>query len=376
MHRTEPTGLIKIFYFNWLILLVVMALVGIGVAMLYAVAGGDPDTWARAHVIRFGVGLVGIFTIAFLPKTLWQYSSLLGYGFIVALLLLTLVIGIEVKGSQRWLEIAGIRLQASEFMKLALILALASYYSFLPVERVSNPIFMIPPILLTIVPAALIFMQPDLGTSLFLVILGALIMFLAGVNIWYYVVGGILAVGLVYLIFESRGTEWQLLKDYQFDRIDVFLNPELDPSDKGYQIIQSKIALGSGGIYGMGWLGGTQSQLNFLPENHTDFIFTSYAEAWGFVGTMVLLMLFGLLNVLIAISAARNHDRFGAIVTGGVGIMVFLFYMINIAMVMGMAPVVGLSLPFVSYGGSTMLILCAAIGFVENAHINRWKKPT
>lgn len=371
MQRVAPSGFLRILYFHWLLLVVIFALVGIGLIMLYAIANGNPDIWMRDQAIRFGIGLIAIFLIAFTPQVFWQYTSILGYLFIILLLILTLLIGVEVKGSQRWLQIAGIRLQASEFMKLALILAIASYYSFLPPERVSNPIFMLPPMLMTLIPAGLIFLQPDLGTALFLILLGAAMMFLAGVNIWYFIVGLVVGVGLIFVVFESRGTDWQLINDYQYDRIDVFLDPTLDPSDKGYQIIQSKIALGSGGVNGRTLEGATQSQLDFLPENHTDFIFTSYAESFGYVGTIVLLMLFGLLNIMIAISAAQNKDRFGALVTGGVGVMIFLFYMVNMAMVMGMAPVVGLSLPFVSYGGSTMLILCAAIGFVQNSHINR-----
>jgi rod shape determining protein RodA len=213
--------------------------------------------------------------------------------------------------------------------------------------------------------------QPDLGTSILLLAGGGAVMFLAGVH-WAYFAGVVaLGAGTVSAVFASRGTPWQLLQDYQYRRIDTFLDPATDPLGTGYHITQSKIALGSGGWTGRGFMQGTQSRLNFLPEKHTDFIFTTLAEEFGFLGGMALLVLYVLIIAFCVASALRNRDRFSSLVTLGIAVTFFLFFAVNMSMVMGMAPVVGVPLPLVSYGGSAMLVLMLAFGVVQSAHVHR-----
>jgi rod shape determining protein RodA len=227
------------------------------------------------------------------------------------------------------------------------------------------------PVFLILLPTALVLKQPDLGTSLLLVFGGAIIMFAAGVSWWYF--GAVAAMGgaLVAFVFTARGTLWQPLQEYQYRRIDTFLDPSSDPLGAGYHITQSKIALGSGGWTGRGFMQGTQSRLNFLPEKHTDFIFTPLAEEFGFLGGISLLMLYAGIIVFCLISAMNNKDRFGALVTIGIAATFFLFFAVNMSMVMGLAPVVGVPLPMVSYGGSAMLVLMIAFGIVQSAHVHR-----
>jgi len=217
----------------------------------------------------------------------------------------------------------------------------------------------------------LVLKQPDLGTAILLLAGGGIVMFLAGVSWWYFGALAASGAGLVSAVFASRGTDWQLIKDYQFRRIDTFLDPATDPLGAGYHITQSKIALGSGGWTGKGFMQGTQSRLNFLPEKHTDFIFTTLAEEFGFVGGISLLVLYGLIILFCIVSAVGNRDRFGALVTLGIAAAFFLFFAVNMSMVMGLAPVVGVPLPLVSFGGSAMLVLLVAFGLVQSAHIHR-----
>ena len=256
-------------------------------------------------------------------------------------------------------------------MKITLIMVLAAYYDWLPMSRLSRPLWVIFPVILILVPVALVLRQPDLGTSILLIMGGGALMFIAGVH-WAYFAVVIGAIGgLVTAVFKSRGTDWQMLADYQYRRIDTFLDPASDPLGAGYHITQSKIALGSGGWTGRGFMQGTQSRLNFLPEKHTDFIFTTLAEEFGFVGAVSLLALYALIIVFCISSAMTNRDRFASLLTLGVAVTFFLFFAVNMSMVMGLAPVVGVPLPLVSYGGSAMLILMLGFGLVQSAHIHR-----
>ena len=220
-------------------------------------------------------------------------------------------------------------------------------------------------------PSALVLKQPDLGTAILLVAGGGIVMFCAGVSWWYFIAVIAGTGGLIYTVLASRGTDWQILKDYQYTRIDTFLDPSTDPLGAGYNITQAKIALGSGGWSGKGFMQGTQSRLNFLPEKHTDFIFTTLAEEFGFIGGFSLLCLYGLIIFFCITSAVGNKDRFGSLLTLGVAVTLFLYFAVNMSMVMGLAPVVGVPLPLVSYGGSAMLVLLAAFGLVQSAHIHR-----
>ncbi len=250
-------------------------------------------------------------------------------------------------------------------------MVLAAYYDWLDISKVSRPLWVLIPVAIILVPAGLTLIQPDLGTAILLMAGGAALMWLAGVHIFYFLAVGVLGAGAVTAVFVSRGTPWQLLKDYQYRRIDTFLDPSSDPLGAGYHITQSKIALGSGGWTGRGFMEGTQSRLNFLPEKHTDFIFTTLAEEFGFVGAGSLLALYLGIILLCVVSATRNQNRFGALVTLGMAATFFLFFAVNMSMVMGLAPVVGVPLPLVSYGGSAMLILLIGFGLVQSAHVHR-----
>ncbi len=366
-----PTGFSKIFYFHWPLFFLTLAVVGVGFMMLYSVADGSLEPWARAQMERFAVGLVGMFIIAFVNIGFWRRMAPFAYVFSLILLVIVYFFGETGMGAQRWIDLGFFQLQPSEVMKVSLILMLAMYYDWLSPEQVSRPFFVIMPLLLILLPTSLVLVQPDLGTSILLVLGGGIVMFLAGVSLWYFAIALTLSGGLVAAVFISRGTSWQVLKDYQYRRIETFIDPSLDPLGAGYHITQSKIALGSGGLTGRGYMQGPQSRLNFLPEKHTDFIFTTFAEEFGFVGSISLLALYAGIIIFCIVSAMRNRDRFAAILIGGLGGTFFLFFAVNMAMVTGLMPVVGVPLPLVSYGGTAMLILMGAFGLIQSAHIHR-----
>jgi len=369
--KTTPTGLRKVLYFNWALAVLLATVAGIGFLMLYSVAGGSYTPWAEPQMKRFAVGFVAMFVIGMVPVWFWRNMSALAY--LVALLLLVAVVfvGVEGKGAQRWIDIGFMRLQPSELMKITLVMGLAAYYDWLPISRVSRPLWVLVPALMILAPVALVLRQPDLGTSILLIAGGGAMMFMAGVHWAYFAVIIAALVGLVTAVFQSRGTDWQLLADYQYRRIDTFLDPASDPLGAGYHITQSKIALGSGGWTGRGFMQGTQSRLNFLPEKHTDFIFTTLAEEFGFVGAVSLLTLYALIVFFCIASALKNRDRFSSLLTLGMAVTFFLFFAVNMAMVTGLAPVVGVPLPLVSYGGSAMLILMLGFGLVQSSHVHR-----
>ncbi|WOI56252.1 rod shape-determining protein RodA [Palleronia sp. LCG004] len=369
--KLVPTGLSKILYLNWPLVVLLCTVASVGFMMLYSVAGGSMYPWAEPQMERFAFGLTVMFVIGMVPIWFWRNVAGLAYGVSLVLLLGVEFFGETGMGAQRWIDLGIIRLQPSELMKITLVMVLAAYYDWLDTSKTSRPVWLVVPLLLIALPTYLVLRQPDLGTALLLVTGGGVVMFLAGVSWWYFmaVIGA--GVGLVSAVLSSRGTDWQLLKDYQYRRIDTFLDPANDPLGAGYHITQSKIALGSGGWTGRGFMQGTQSRLNFLPEKHTDFIFTTLAEEFGFVGAVSLLSLYVTIVIFCAVSAFRNRDRFGSLVTLGVATTFFLFFAINMAMVMGLAPVVGVPLPLVSYGGSAMLVLLAGFGLAQSAHVHR-----
>jgi rod shape determining protein RodA len=274
-------------------------------------------------------------------------------------------------GAQRWINLGFMRLQPSELGKIALVMLLASYYDWLDIRKVSRPFWVLVPVVITLIPVGLVLKQPDLGTAILMLLGAGVVMFVAGVSLWYFAAVATMGAGLVTAVMMSRGTPWQLLKDYQYKRIDIFLDPGSDPLGAGYHISQAKIALGSGGWAGRGFLQGTQSRLNFLPEKHTDFIFTTLGEEFGFLGTTSLLLLYALIILFCLHSALNNKDRFASLMTIGVAATFFFYFAVNMAMVMGLAPVVGVPLPLVSYGGSAMIVLMGAFGLVQSAHIHR-----
>ncbi|MEM8626178.1 MAG: rod shape-determining protein RodA [Pseudomonadota bacterium] len=371
-HRQAPPGLgAKLMRIDWGLMLVVGAIATIGFVMLYSVAGGSTDPWASRQMTRFGVGVVLMLVIALIDIRVWRFASPFAYGAALLLLIAVEFVGVTGMGATRWIQVGPIQLQPSELMKIGLVMALARYFDWLGPERVSHPLWLIPPCLLIAIPMALVLKQPDLGTALLLGLGGAVVMFLAGVSLWYFIAIGTAGVGAVWAVIASRGTEHQILKEYQYRRIETFLNPDADPLGAGYHITQSKIAMGSGGPDGRGFMQGTQSRLNFLPEKHTDFIFTTLAEEFGFIGSFSLLMLYLIVADLCILSCMRNRDRFGALLTGGLGAAFFFFWAVNMAMVMGLIPVVGVPLPLVSYGGSAMLVLLLAFGLIQSAHVHR-----
>ncbi|MCB2116257.1 MAG: rod shape-determining protein RodA, partial [Rhodobacteraceae bacterium] len=263
--KTVPSGLRKVLYVNWALVVLLAAAASIGFLMLYSVAGGRLDVWAEPQMKRFAVGMAGMLMIGFVPIWFWRNVSALAYVGALLLLIAVELFGDIGKGAQRWLELGPLRLQPSELMKIALVMFLAAYYDWLDVGKTSRPLWVAIPVVVILVPTFLVLKQPDLGTAILLLAGGGIVMFLAGVSFWYF--GTVIALvgALIFAVFESRGTDWQLIEDYQFKRIDTFLDPGSDPLGAGYNITQAQIALGSGGWAGKGYMQGTQSRLNFLP---------------------------------------------------------------------------------------------------------------
>jgi rod shape determining protein RodA len=369
--KTVPSGFRKVLYLNWPLILLLAAVSSVGFLMLYSVAGGRLDRWAEPQMQRFALGMTVMIIVGMAPIWFWRNISLIAYVGSILLLLAVELFGAIGMGAQRWIDIGPLRLQPSELSKITLVMMLAAYYDWLDPKKVSHPFWVLVPIVLIVLPTGLTLIQPDLGTAILLLAGGGIVMFVAGVSWWYF--GTVIAAGAgaIYAVFASRGQPWQLLEDYQFRRIDTFLDPSQDPLGSGYHITQATIALGSGGLSGRGFMQGTQSRLNFLPEKHTDFIFTVLAEEFGFVGAFSLLVLYGLIIFFCIASAMTMKDRYSALLTYGVAATFFLYFAVNMSMVMGLAPVVGVPLPLVSYGGSAMLVLLAAFGLVQSAHVHR-----
>lgn len=369
--KTVPTGWRKILFINWGLVALIIGAAASGFVMLISVAGGSLDPWASAQMQRFSIGLVAMFVIAMTPIWIWRNVSVPIYVIALLLLLLVEFLGSTGMGAQRWINLGFINLQPSEVAKIALVMLMAAYYDWLPSDKVSRPFWVLVPLIFISLPVLLVIQQPDLGTSILLLLSGVTVMFLAGVHWIYFGTVMALSTGLVLALFKSRGTEWQLLQEYQFLRIDTFLNPDSDPLGAGYHITQSKIALGSGGWTGRGFMEGTQSRLNFLPEKHTDFIFTTIAEELGFVGTISILAIYVAIIIFCLFSALRHKERFSSLLSLGLTVTFFLFFAVNMSMVMGLAPVVGVPLPLISYGGSAMLVLMGAFGLIQSAHVHR-----
>ncbi len=354
----------KLLEFNWGFLLLLTVISGIGFAMLYSVADGSFSPWALKQMIRFGAGVVIMIVVALIDLRLWMRIAYPLYG--VALVLVTAVdiVGFKGMGAQRWLDLGIIQLQPSEVMKVALLLALARYFHGLALDEVSRLRNLIVPVLLVIVPVGLVVKQPDLGTAILLTISGGTIFFAAGLAWRYFIITGLAVVGAIPVV-------WDRLHDYQRDRVFTFLDPERDPLGAGYHILQSKIALGSGGLFGKGFMAGTQAHLNFLPEKQTDFIFTMLGEELGFVGGIVLLSFYAVTLILATNVALQCRNQFGRLLALGITVSFFFYVFINTAMVMGLLPVVGVPLPLVSYGGTAMLSLMFAFGLLMSCYVHR-----
>ncbi|HMN36201.1 MAG TPA: rod shape-determining protein RodA [Hyphomicrobium sp.] len=353
----------KLWHVNWPVLIVAGLIAAIGCAALYSVAGGSFQPWAERHALRFLVAVAIVLVMAMVRTEVWLHAAYPAYTVALVALALVPVLGTEALGARRWLSFWGVTFQPAELMKLALVAALARYYQWLPVQRVSHPLWAAIPIAMIAVPVALTLRQPDLGTATLFGVTGLSLMFLSGVSLMYFLAGAAGAVAAAPVI-------WSHLHDYQRRRIETFLNPDLDPLGAGYHIAQSKIAIGSGGLSGKGFLLGTQSQLDFVPEKHTDFIVTILGEEWGFIGLAVLLALFALLIALIIVMAWRCQNRFGRLVIAGSAVTLFVYVFINVAMVTGLVPVVGVPLPLVSHGGTSMMTLMIGLGLAMSAHVH------
>ncbi|MDE3059700.1 MAG: rod shape-determining protein RodA [Pseudomonadota bacterium] len=363
--RLSPLALAEI---NWFIIVVMTLIACLGFAMMVSAGGGALSPWAWPQIVRFVLAFALMIALALTPMRLLMDYAYVFYFLCLAVLLVVDVIGHTGMGAKRWLTLGGLNLQPSEFMKLALILALARYFHQLRPEDIRRFVFLIPPVLLIMLPAVLILREPNLGTTTILVLVGAVMCFLAGVQ-WRYFLGVALAAA------AAAPVAWHFMHGYQRRRVLTFLDPQADPLGAGYNILQSMIAIGSGGFFGKGYLQGSQSQLNFLPEKHTDFIFTMLAEEFGFLGGMALLILYMLLLGAAMMVGLKSRSTFGAMLASGVSALIFMHILINCAMVMGALPVVGVPLPLMSYGGSIMVSTVLAVGLLLNAYTYRDQLP-
>jgi rod shape determining protein RodA len=356
--------LANFFEINWGLVILITVVCCIGFAMQYSAAGGSMEPWAGRQMMRFAAGLVLMVGVALVHLRWWFLLAYPIYGAGLLLLVAVEIFGRIGMGAQRWIDLGIVQFQPTELMKFGLVLVLARYFHGLPQDAIARPATLAWPVLLGLVPSALVAKQPDLGSALLLLTLTASMMFLAGVRIWKFV-----AVGSA--ILAALPLAWTQLRDYQKQRVLVFLDPENDPLGSGYHIIQSKIALGSGGIWGKGFMQGTQSYLQFLPEKQTDFIFTMYAEEFGLVGGIVLLALYSAILIYGTMIALTAKSQFGRLVAAGIMVAFWVYAFINMAMVTGLIPVVGEPLPLVSYGGTALMALLISFGLVINVSIHR-----
>ncbi|MEJ0048331.1 MAG: rod shape-determining protein RodA [Rhodospirillales bacterium] len=363
--RAEPDfGLLtKLLQINWLYVLLLCALAGTGYVALYS-AGGGPEPYAARHFLRFAFGLVMALSLAMVDIRLIARFSWPFYAVALVLLILTLRVGHVGKGAERWLELGPVQLQPSELMKVALAMALAAWFQRASWEKVGNPLFLIPPAVAVALPVGLILKEPNLGTAVITAVIGAAIFVGAGMRLWQI---GLLLLPTPFLAEFA----YHHLHDYQRARITTFFNPESDPLGAGYNIIQSKIALGSGGLWGKGFMQGTQAHLNFLPEKQTDFVFSIIAEEWGLVGALALLALLLLLVLGAMLIALRCRHQYGRLLALGIATNLFMYTFVNIAMVTGAIPVGGVPLPLVSHGGSATLTVMFAMGLLLSVRVHR-----
>ncbi|ALG73332.1 cell wall shape-determining protein [Azospirillum thiophilum] len=362
--RSQLTLGTKFRLINWGLVLLVCTITAVGVGLLFSAAGGHWKPWAQPQLVRAIPGFVLMLGIA-----LVDIRHLMKSAYVIFFVVLCLLIAVELMGrigmgAQRWIDLGFFQLQPSELMKPALTLALARYFHGVTLDQIGRPLLLIPPLLLVFTPVAFVLMQPNLGTSLLLILGSGAIFFAAGVRVWKFllVIGGGLG---------AIPVAWEFLHDYQKQRVYTFLDPETDPLGAGYNILQSKIALGSGGLFGKGFMSGSQSQLMFLPEKHTDFIFVVLAEEFGMVGALTLLALYLLLFIYGWVIALSSRSQFGRLVAVGMTAQFFLYVFVNVAMVMGVIPVVGIPLPLVSYGGSAMMTLMIGVGLLLSMSVHR-----
>jgi rod shape determining protein RodA len=355
----------KLYEINWGLVLIITIIACIGFAMQYSVAGGSWDPWAGKQVLRFVVGFAMMIVVAMVDIRVWLSFAYPAYAFFLILLLGVELAGMAHLGAQRWITLGPLELQPSEPMKIAVILALARFLHGQSVEDVSRPLRLMIPLIIIGLPAALVAIQPNLGTTIIIALDGVSLLFLAGLS-WWWIVPTIAATA------AAIPVAWKyVLHDYQKARVMTFLSPESDSLGAGWNITQAKIAVGSGGAAGKGFLQGTQSRLNFLPEKQTDFIFTNFAEEFGFVGCTALLILFGVVIGYGVQTATQARSQFGRLLAMGITLNFFFYIMINGLMVMGLIPVVGIPMPLISYGGTAMLAVMFGFGLLLSVHVHR-----
>ncbi len=363
--RDRSFGLMRKFLrINWLFVFCVCLLAGVGYAALYSAAGGSPQPYAEGQIIRFAGMLVVMIVIAMIDIRFIAKMSWPAYIAGVLLLLVVMKFGHTGLGAKRWIDLGPIELQPSELMKLFLAMALAAYFKRATVEQTGNLLFVAPAAVVILIPVALILKEPNLGTAVITAAIGATVLLGAGVRWWWFAI-------IIAIIAISAPVLYEHLHAYQKARIITFLNPGSDPLGAGYNIIQSKIALGSGGFFGQGYLHGTQNQLNFLPEKQTDFVFTIIAEEFGYAGSMAVLALLFFMITLAFHTAITCDHMYGRLVALGIGTNLFLYCFVNLSMVMGLIPVGGVPLPLVSYGGSALTAVMLGFGVLQSVHVHR-----
>jgi rod shape determining protein RodA len=354
---------------SWPFLLLITLVASIGFLSLYSAASGDIEKWAAPQMVRFAIGMGGLLIVALIDIRIWMRLAYPVFGVVTILLVYVDIKGHTSMGATRWIDLGFLKLQPSELMKIAVVLALARFFNGATSQDVKNPLYLLAPLGIIGLPVALVMLQPDLGTAIMILASAGAMFFISGVSYWMFAVVAAGALAMLPIV-------WHLMHDYQRQRVLTFLDPESDPLGAGYHITQSKIALGSGGIMGKGFLHGTQSHLNFLPEKQTDFIFTLFTEEWGLVGGLALLSLFILIIVYGYFMAFNCKNQFSRLLAAGIIINFSLYIFINVGMVMGLLPVVGVPLPMISYGGTAMLSVLFGFGLLMSAHVHRDVKVT
>ncbi len=352
----------KVLSLDYALILLIIILGVVSVFAMYSTERGNFDYYTKSHIYRFLVFFIIFLILSFLNIRIWFKSAYIFYFIVLLLLIGVSLFGVTASGSTRWINLFIFNLQPSELMKVALIIFLARFYNKIPFKDVNHIKFMIIPIFALFIPFALVLKQPDLGTAVLILISGLSVVWLSGFRIKFFAFSSIILVCLAPVVIA-------FLKPYQKLRILTFLNPERDPLGAGYQIIQSKIAIGSGGIFGKGYLLGSQSYLDYLPEKHTDFIFTLFSEEFGFVGSVFLLILYGLIIYRIIRIGLISRNSFSKLFCFGFAAAFFIYVAVNMSMVLGLLPIVGAPLPIMSYGGSSMLSMMIGLGIVMSCKI-------
>lgn len=364
--RNQKGILPKILALNWILIGLMTLVLVIGFVILYSAAEGNLEPWALKQIIRFIVLFPLMILIALIDIRLWIRYAYVIYG--IALILLVLidlnVFSVTAMGATRWIRVGPLNIQPSEIIKISLVFALARYFHYTNMANVIRIVYLIVPLCIVIIPVGLVMKQPDLGTSIIILMVGGAMFFAAGVKLWKFLV--VFIGGVAVMPFA-----WHFMHDYQKKRLTTFIDPERDPLGAGYNILQSKIAIGSGGFWGKGWLEGTQSQLSFLPEKQTDFIFTMFSEEFGFFGDMILIMLYATIITYGIIIAVRCSNHFGRMMAMGIISTFFFHVFVNIAMVIGLIPIVGVPLPLVSYGGTMLITMLISFGLLLNVDLHR-----